>query len=89
MRKASSLRSEPVGIQGRRVDDGTDPRDYVPGNYGRWEASWAVRPPAGDAVVLSGHEIILHSNGSISASPAITTPVWQGVLERGVWREAS
>lgn len=86
-------------MTGRRVPDGTEPHEYEPGDYGRWQNVWFIRCPGeGDPVLtgnLSNHDVAEHEDGTITVSPSILTTArwagvdhtWHGYLERGVWRE--
>lgn len=72
---------------GRRLPDETH-AGWRPGDYGRIDGVWHVRPPKGDVGVLEAHTVMEHEDGTITVSPSILLEgVWHGFLERGVWRE--
>ncbi len=81
--------------QGRRVYyDGEDCYKLEPGDYVKVSTIFIARVPElcfhnGN---LSGHCIVEHEDGTITASPSImhkepNVGNWHGFLEHGVWRE--
>lgn len=85
-------------MQGRRVYPREDGNLYLAeGDYGLHPLSgWQVRPPTCHAGGIPQHEVIEHSDGTITVSPSIVLhdfdaegnpKTWHGFLERGVWRE--
>jgi hypothetical protein len=84
-------------VNGRRVDDETEPHTYEPGDYGRWRGMWWVRPPQnGEGRSATGciklHTVTEHEDRTITVAPSIRQmygdgeELWHGFLERGVWR---
>jgi hypothetical protein len=81
--------------QGRRLPDQEEIHrpEARAGDYWRWpDGMWMCRTPEGSGGNLSGHEVVEHEDGTITASPSILVsdgdgPRWHGYLERGVWRE--
>lgn len=68
--------------------------DY--GDYGcDARGEWFARPPGEHTGSLRNHEVIEHSDGTITVSPSIlitgyngsNETRWHGYLERGEWRE--
>lgn len=62
------------------VPDGVDPRG---------PSIWYLMDPTGGvgALLPSKHSVVVHDDGTITASPSIMMPGgWHGWLERGVWR---
>ena len=66
----------------------------VDGDYGRDRLGrWYGRPPGfrSGYANLSGHEVVEHSDGTITVRPSIRVrnhlSDWHGYLERGCWRE--
>jgi len=78
-------------MQGRRIPDNTGPHLYKPGDYGLFGGKWYAKTPNDLLGDLSGHEVALHDDGAITASPSILCDQgdvsWHGYLERGVWRK--
>jgi len=64
-----------------------------PGEYGKWtDGKWFGCTPNDHGCNLSAHDIIEHSDGTITVSPSILVSdnrdaVWHGFLEQGIWRE--
>lgn len=70
-----------------------------PGDYGRINRTieqvhgfqeqlhWQVTAPDGSSCRLSPevHEVIEHSDGTITVYPSIVTKTWHGWLKRGNW----
>lgn len=65
---------------GRRVADGTEPHEYEPGDYGKWNGGWyccTPYPAAEDDYgprmqgALGKHDVTEHEDGTITASPSI------------------
>lgn len=82
--------SEP--LQGRRRANNTPSRNSQPGDYWWSDAAkaWMCVVPHGMRGSLRGHEITVHEDGTITASPSIWMTgerTWHGFLERGMWRE--
>lgn len=79
-------------FQGTRIDSKLpeQPGDYGLMTDGHW---WAKVPQPGFSTgILSGHDITVHKDGTITVSPSILMDmgngkVWHGYLERGIWRE--
>jgi hypothetical protein len=74
--------------------DGTEPHLYAAGDYGQWGGVWYARTPNHLLGHLGSHDITVHTDGTITASPSIFVrgrsddQQWHGYLERGVWRSA-
>ncbi len=78
--------------------DGWSPiADSKPGDYWKLHLKdggieWYAHVPSGVIGNLSGHEVIEHEDGTITASPSILIPhgdkKWHGHLKAGVWSEA-
>ena len=83
-------------MQGKRCDL-TEEKTVLenPGEYGKGvDGLWYMRPPATGFGMgnLSAHNVIEHSDGTITVSPSILCTghfgkQWHGYLEHGVWRE--
>ena len=83
-------------MTGERIPDGKagDQHRWKPGDYGRIDGHWWIRPPRGSMGNIDNHEVSEHEDGTITVSPSILlesmdgSVIWHGYLERGVWREA-
>lgn len=79
-------------MNGRRLDHALDPYFYSPGDYGRWQGNWYARTPNGHIANLRLHDVVEHSDGTITVSPSIRVTAqdgaWHGYIEKGIWREA-
>lgn len=74
-------------MQGRRLPDGGHP-PMREGDYWRDEGgTWWVRPPRSGAGTIEDHEVIEHTDDTITVSPSIDAGTWHGYLRRGVWEE--
>lgn len=85
-----------VKTKGRRVQDGTSPDDYLPGDYGIDWLGCQGRPPLhgdeGNIIIsFNGMKRVNHRDGTITVEPRIygTNGIahWRGRLIRGVWIE--
>jgi hypothetical protein len=82
--------------QGRRIADAPDGAGlrFSPGDYGRISATWFCSTPNGHMGNLENHAVTEHEDGTITVAPSILVmgtkdeQLWNGFLERGVWREA-
>ncbi len=84
-------------MEGRRVYKFGGQHDLLTGEYGCWRDTWYAVTPNGHCANLADREVIEHADGTITVSPSIEVSasqdgkqvrVYQGFLERGVWREA-
>lgn len=64
------------------------------GDYGKGkDGKWSVRPPGCRAGGIPEHEVVEHSDGTITVRPSILlhnedgSVAWHGYLEKGVWRQ--
>lgn len=77
---------------GKRIYADEDVALRVPeGGYGKdpRDGRWYARPPGMHLGSLENHEVIEHSNGTISVRPSIMISdgetQWHGYLRHGVW----
>jgi hypothetical protein len=84
-----------MNVTGNRQPDQKpgDQFGWKPGDYGRIDGKWWIRPPRGSMGLLDLHTVTEHEDGTITVSPSILLEsmdgnvLWHGYLERGVWRE--
>lgn len=84
-------------MNGERVELIPQPGGFQllkPGQYGKWtDGTWYASAPNGHGANLASHDVIEHSDGTITVSPSIEISdhrgvVYHGYLEAGVWRDA-
>ena len=76
-------------MHGRRVyPDRKGKLELQAGDYGKTPRGvWWVAPPRGPVKVVTADQVEEHPDGTITVQIPIKRHDWEGVLERGVWRE--
>jgi len=75
----------------RLPDDTEYVPDDAPLSYWLWNGVWWLHHPAVGTGCLAKHAVVVHDDGTITASPSIKIWGWRGMvhgyLERGCWRD--
>ncbi|HYX06893.1 MAG TPA: hypothetical protein VE912_09200 [Bacteroidales bacterium] len=83
-------------MKGKRVELIEQPGGFQrlkPGEYGKWkDGTWYAETPNGHGANLRAHNIVEHSDGTITVRPSILVgthekPLWHGYLTKGEWYE--
>ena len=79
----------PFAASGALIGEWPQPGDY----YFYPEVGWCAETPNGHACSLANHQVTEHDDRTITVSSSILVftqkepNLWDGYLERGVWRE--